>query len=448
MNEDQTFDNVLAQKFNTLSLLRFAFPTIAMMIFMGLYTIVDTIFVARFVNEYALSAINIVCPIINVTVGLGTMLATGGNAIISRKMGSGMVKEAKENFTFLIIVGTVIGALITLIGLSCLNPIIYKLGASNLLYPYCRDYLLIILLFIPANILQTLFQNLFVTAGKPGIGFTVSILAGVANIVFDYIFIVFMKMGIAGAALGTGIGYSLPAIAGLFYFAKSKGSLSFCRPKLDLKVLAESCFNGSSEMIGQLATAITTLLFNHTMMSLVGENGVAAITIIIYSQFLLSTLYIGYSMGVVPIIGYNYGSRNTEQQKAIFRICITFIAAVSFTVFVVCLLGSRFIVSLFADSNSDVYQLAVKGFSIFAYSFLFCGLNIFASAMFTALSNGKISAVLSLLRTFGFVSTGLLILPKVFGITGVWLAVPAAECIVFVISISCLLYYRKRYGYI
>ncbi len=153
-------------------------------------------------------------------------------------------------------------------------------------------------------------------------------------------------------------------------------------------------------------------------------------------------------MGVAPIIGYNYGSKNTTQQKAIFRICIGFILAVSFTVFLVCLLGSRFIVSLFADSNSDVYQLAVKGFSIFAYSFLFCGLNIFTSAMFTALSNGKVSAVLSLLRTFGFVSTGLLILPKVCGITGVWLAVPAAECIVFAISISCLLHYRKQYGYI
>lgn len=447
MNNRPSFDNVLAQKFNPFSLLRFAFPTIAMMIFMGLYTIVDTIFVARFVNEYALSAINIVCPVINITVGLGTMLAAGGNAIISRKMGSGMIQEAKENFTLLIITGAVLGFFITVIGLCCFKPIIYGLGASELLFPYCRAYLMIILFFIPANILQTLFQNLFVTAGRPEIGFTISIIAGLANIIFDYLFIVFADMGIAGAALGTGIGYLLPGIVGLFYFSKNTGMLSFCKPKFDFKVLFESCFNGSSEMVGQLAAAITTLLFNQTMISIAGESGVAAITIMIYSQFLLNTLYIGFSMGVAPVIGYNYGSKNIEQQKTIFRICIKFVMAVSLIIFLICLLGNRFIVILFADRSSDVYQLSTHGFSIFAYSFLFCGLNIFTSAMFTAFSNGKVSAILSLLRTFGFVTTGLLIFPKICGITGVWLAVPIAECIVFMISIDCLFHYRKWYGY-
>ncbi len=448
MNHEHPSTNILAQNFTPVSLLRFALPTIAMMIFMGLYTIVDTIFVARFVNEYALSAINIVCPVINITVGLGTMLATGGNAIISRNMGSGMMQEARENFTLLIISGAVLGFSITALGLSCLNPLLYRLGASNLLFPYCRAYLSVLLLFVPANMLQTLFQNLFVTAGKPEIGFTVSILAGGSNILFDYIFIVLADMGISGAALGTGIGYLLPSIVGLFYFSKHTGNLSFRRPKFDLSVLAESCFNGSSEMVGQLAAAITTLLFNRIMISLAGESGVAAITIIIYSQFLLNTFYIGYSMGVAPVIGYNYGSRNTAQQKTVFRICITFIMSASLAIFVICLLGSRYIVALFANSSSDVYLLSVSGFSIFAFSFLFCGLNIFTSAMFTALSNGKVSAVLSLLRTFGFVTTGLLLLPEICGFTGVWLAVPIAEGIVFVISIGCLFHYRKRYGYL
>ena len=447
MNENHITDNVLAKNFNTLSLLNFALPSVAMMIFMGIYTIVDTIFVARFINEYALSSINIVCPIINITVGLGTMLATGGNAIISRKMGSNKLQDAKEVFTLLTISSALIGVLITLIGLTWLKPIIYSLGASDTLYPYCRDYLVILFFFIPANMLQTLFQNLFITAGKPGLGFTVSVAAGLANILFDYLFIVIMDMGISGAALGTGIGYILPVITGICYFTKTKGNLSFSKPKFDYKVLFESCFNGSSEMVSQLATAVTTLFFNREIMILAGETGVAAITIIIYSQFLLSTLYIGYSMGVAPVIGYNYGSENTIQQKRIFSICMVFITVTSLAVFSLCLLGNKYIIMLFADSSSKVYSLAQKGFSVFAYSFLFCGLNIFVCAMFTALSNGKISSILSLLRTFGFVTAGLLILPKLYGIIGIWLAVPIAEGIVFIISIICVLHYRKQYRY-
>ena len=209
-------DNILDQKWSAGSLLRFAFPTIVMMIFMGLYTIVDTIFVAQFVNTDALSSINIVCPIINITVGLGTMIATGGNAIVSRKMGAGENQEAKEDFTLLILTGAVIGFLILLGGTIWIDKIVYALGASDLLFPYCKDYLMVLFLFIPANILQTLFSNLFVTAGKPGLGFGLSVLAGVANIILDYTFIVPCGLGIRGAAL---LRLSDPhgCRAGLFY---------------------------------------------------------------------------------------------------------------------------------------------------------------------------------------------------------------------------------------
>ena len=428
-------DNILDQKWSAGSLLRFAFPTIVMMIFMGLYTIVDTIFVAQFVNTDALSSINIVCPIINVTVGLGTMIATGGNAIVSRKMGAGENQEAKEDFTLLIITGAVIGL------------IIYALGASNLLFPYCKDYLKVLFLFIPANVLQTLFSNLFVTAGKPGLGFGLSVLAGVANIILDYIFIVPCGLGIQGAALGTGFGYLIPTVVGLVYFAQSKGTLSFAKPKFKWGVIKESCFNGSSEMVGQLATAITTFLFNNTMMDLLGEDGVAAITIIIYSQFLLNTLYIGYSMGIAPIIGFNYGNKNNVQQKKVFGISMGFIAAASVLIFTVSMFGGSHIVRLFADSTSEVYRIAANGFTIFSFSFLFCGLNNFTSAMFTALSNGKVSAVLSFLRTFGLLAGGILLLPHIWGIAGVWLAVPIAEGVMFFVSVLCLIYFRKRYSY-
>ncbi|MCI8477398.1 MAG: MATE family efflux transporter [Oscillospiraceae bacterium] len=440
-------DNILDQKWSAGSLLRFAFPTIVMMIFMGLYTIVDTIFVAQLVNMDALSSINIVCPILNITVGLGTMIAAGGNAIVSRKMGAGENQEAREAFTLLILTGAIIGFLILLGGTTWIDKIVYALGASDLLFPYCKDYLSVLLLFIPANILQTLFSNLFVTAGKPGLGFGLSVLAGVANIILDYIFIVPCGLGIQGAAWGTGFGYLIPTAVGLVYFARSKGTLSFTRPKLNWAVIRESCFNGSSEMVGQLATAVTTFLFNHTMMNLLGEVGVAAITITIYAQFLLNTLYIGFSIGIAPIIGFNYGKRNEVQQKQVFSISMRFIAAASISIFAVSMFGGPCIVRLFTDETSEVYRITANGFTIFSYSFLFCGLNNFTSAMFTALSNGKVSALLSFLRTFGLLAGGILLLPHIWGITGVWLAVPAAEGIMFVVSAACLVHHRKQYSY-
>lgn len=443
-------ENVLDQEWNVSSLLKFAFPTIVMMIFMGLYTMVDTIFVARLVNMDALSAINIVCPVINLTVGLGTMLAAGGNAIVSRKMGEGAEQEAREDFTLLVAAGVAMGTALLAAGLFWMEEIILFLGASDRLFPYCRDYLTVLVLFIPANILQTLFANFLVTAGRPGLGLGLSVLAGVANIIFDYLFLVPLGMGIRGAALGTGIGYLIPAAAGMVFFMGKRGTLFFVPLRREgtapgwvqvsgrMKVAAESCINGSSEMVSQLATALTTYLFNITMMGLAGEDGVAAITIMIYSQFLLNTLFLGYSMGIAPVIGFHYGNKNHTRQRRVLRISAGFLAVTSLAVFGFSRTGGEYIAGMFAQKASEVYKLAVHGFGIFSFGFLFCGWNIFASGMFTALSNGKISAAISFLRTFGLLAGSILLLPRVWGIAGVWLAVPAAEGVMFVVSAGCL----------
>lgn len=425
------------------NILRFAFPTIVMMVFMGLYTIVDTIFVARFVSTDALSAINIVCPVINLTVGLGTMIAAGGSAVVSRKMGAGLEQEAKEDFTLLVLAAAGIGAAILICGTLWLNPILLALGASERLLPFCRDYLGLLLLFLPANVIQTVYANLFVTAGKPGLGFGLSVLAGLANILLDYIFIVPGGMEIRGAALGTGLGYLIPAAAGTVFFFRNRGALSFVKPRWRGALLTESCLNGSSEMVGQLAAALTTFLFNLTMMERLGEDGVAAVTIMIYSQFLLNTLFIGFSMGVAPVIGFHYGSGNRKQQRKILSICIRFLAAASLLIFALSISGGPLVVRMFTPDASRVYEIAAAGFPVFSVSFLFCGFNIFISALFTALSNGKVSAVLSFLRTFGLLCGGILLLPRLFGITGVWMAVPMAEGIMFFVSLGCLIYYRE-----
>ncbi len=436
-------EHIFDQKWSAASLLRFAFPTIIMMVFMGLYTIVDTIFVARFVSTDALSAINIVCPVINLTVGLGTMIAAGGSAVVSRKMGAGLEQEAKEDFTLLVLAAAGIGAAILICGTLWLNPILLALGASERLLPYCRDYLGLLLLFLPANVIQTVYANLFVTAGKPGLGFGLSVLAGLANILLDYVFIVLGGMEIRGAALGTGLGYLIPAAAGTVFFFRNRGALFFVKPRWRGALLTESCLNGSSEMVGQLAAALTTFLFNLTMMERLGEDGVAAVTIMIYSQFLLNTLFIGFSMGVAPVIGFHYGSGNRKQQRKILSICIRFLAAASLLIFALSISGGSLVVRMFTPDASRVYEIAAAGFPVFSVSFLFCGFNIFISALFTALSNGKISAVLSFLRTFGLLCGGILLLPRLFGITGVWMAVPMAEGIMFFVSLGCLIYYRE-----
>lgn len=365
--------NPLSQDFTIKSLLKFAFPTILMMIFMGLYTVVDTIFVARFVDTIALSALNIVCPVVNLIVGLGTMLATGGSAIVARKMGAGEQQKAAQNFTLIISAGVFLGVLIAVVGTVFIERIVWGLGASSILFPYCKEYLFVLLLFTPASILQVLFQNLIVTAGRPRMGMVLGVSAGIANILLDYIFMVPLQMGIKGAAFGTGIGYMIPAVIGLLFFSTKKNHLHFRKPVIDFSVLAESCTNGFSEMVSQAATAVTTFLFNRIMMKLLGENGVAAITIIIYTQFLLSALYIGFSMGVAPVISYNYGKQEVKQLKNVFSICMRFIIFVSISVFLVAFIFGSPLVSIFTEKGTPIYEIARNGFLIFPFSFLFCG---------------------------------------------------------------------------
>ncbi len=438
-------ETILGQDFNRRQLLLFALPTLLMMLFLGLYTVVDTLFVAHFVNTDALAAVNIVTPLISLVVGLGTMLATGGNAVISRQLGEGRPRQACHSFSLIIFTGALLGLILALLGSLYLEPLLQFLGASAGIARYARPYLRILLLFFPAYLLQTIFANLFVTAGHPGLGSLLAVASGLLNIALDYIFIVKMQMGVAGAAWGTGCGYLLPSLAGLLFFGlRRQENLHLCRCAWQPAVIAESCLNGCSEMVGQLATAVSVLLFNHTMQRLAGDDGVAAITIMNYAQFLFNTLYIGFGMGVAPIIGYNYGSRNFGRLRRIIGCCLEFIAAASLANFLLAFGGGQILVRIFAGPQGEVFQLAAGGFQIFAVSFLFGGLNIFSSALFTALSDGQTSALLSFLRTFGFLTPAILILPQIWQQTGVWLAIPAAEGLSLIFSLFCLHRLQRR----
>lgn len=439
--------NTIGKKFNFFSLLKFTFPTIIMMIVTALYTIIDSIFVSNVVGTDALSAINIVFPVFSIVIAIAIMLGTGGSAIIARKLGDGDEKTARENLSLIYLVGLVVGIIILIIGIAFIKPIIYGLGGTDNLYGYCKDYLFIMLLFMPSSIIQMLNQTFLVTAGKPSLGLWLSIGAGVANVVLDYIFIFEMGLGIKGAAIATGIGYTIAAVGGVWFLLSKRSNLYFVKPKFDGKVLFETCTNGSSEMVANLAIAITTFLFNILMMKYLGENGVAAITIILYVQFLINAVFMGFSMGVAPVISYNYGEENYEQIKKIFKYCIIFILASSIMAYGISVVFEADFVRLFTEKGSDVYNIAVKGFSIFSINFLFAGVNIFATAMFTAFSNGKVSAIISFLRTFVFITAGLVILPMIFAANGVWVAMAVAEFLSMIVSIVYLYKYRKEYQY-
>ncbi|WP_316858671.1 MATE family efflux transporter [uncultured Cohaesibacter sp.] len=440
-------ENGLATKFSAAKLLRFAFPTILMMIFFGLYTIIDTIFVARYVGTDALSAINIVTPVIGLIVGLGTMMAAGGSALIAWEMGNGRNDTARQIFSLIVLVTSVAGCIIALAGLIWISPLLHLLGASELLMPLGRDYLGTLFVFVPANMMQVLFASLLITAGRPGLGMLVGVAGGLANILFDYLFIVGFSMGIRGAALATGIGYLVPAIAGLlFFWLNRRGTLFFCRPKPDVRALLKSAYNGSSEMIGQASTAITVFLFNMAMMDRLGEDGVAAITIMIYSQFLLSSVFIGFSMGVAPVISYLHGQADREALRRVVAICLRAVAAVSIAVTMLLLSQGWFVVGLFAPESSHVHAISREGFLIFPYAFLFIGTNIFFSALFTALSNGTLSVLLSFCRNL-LIACSIVVMPRFLGVSGLWLAVPFAECASLGLAVWIAAMNRQRYGY-
>lgn len=445
MNEMQ---NKLAKEYNFVSLLKFSLPTIVMMVFMSLYSMVDGIFVSRLIGTNALAATNIVYPIVSVVIAAGIMLGTGGSAVVACRMGENKPHEARREFTMLLVSGVGLGLLITAAGLLSLKPLLRFLGASEAIFGLCYEYAWTLLCFTVPSILQMLFQMFFVTAGKAGIGLTFTILGGVANIVLDYVFIARFGWGIGGAALATGIGYSIPAVSGLAWFALDRtGTLFFVRPAWNGRVLLQTMANGSSEMVTNLSAAVITYLFNILMIRYLGEDGVAAITIVLYAEFFLIAIYLGFSSGIAPILSYNHGERNVARLKRLFGISVRFLLGCSLLTFAGAVLFAENVVGIFAARGTPVFAFAVHGYYLYAFSYLFKGVNIFASSMFTALSDGITSAFLSFMRTLVFIVAGMFILPRWLQIDGVWLVVPVAEVLSIVLSVYFFRWqFRTKWG--
>ncbi len=439
-----TMDQEITLRF----LLRFTLPSIIMMMVLSLYTFADGMLVSHFVGAEAFSAINVVYPLMSVVVALGTMFGTGTTAIVSRKLGEGDQKGANELFSFVIVVTMGVGAVFGAVTIAFLPSLIDLLGANAALYPYCYQYAMPLLCFLPMSILQIQFQSLIVAAGKPQMGLCVTVISGITNIILDYVFMGVFHWGISGAAIATGIGFCIPAVFGLCYFGwNERAAFRLVRPVQNWRQLAGAAANGASEMVSYLSESVTTFLFNITMMRLIGQQGVAAVAIVLYVDFMLVAMSLGYAMGVTPLISYNYGKQDTDNIRKIFRMSLILcvIMGVCMTAGTHWLGGG--LAALFVSPKDPIYALAVVGMGYYGFSYLCKGINLFASALFTAFGNGQVSAFLSLLRTLIFLAGSILVMAALFGVTGVWCAAPVAELLALCVSVSCIVRYRRIYPY-
>ena len=440
-------ENVYEKPVNLGNILKFAIPTIAMSVFMSFYTMVDGLFVSNLVGTKALSAINLAAPLIQLVTAISTMLATGGSAVIMKKMGEQKGEEAKEDFTFLILVNVVTGFVMCGCGYLLMDRIFAGMGLSADVSGYCMEYLSRYLLFTVPILLMNNFSLYMIASGKATLSLICSVAGGILNMVLDYVFIAILGMGIGGAAVATGLGYSVTAAAGLFVFSSKKSLLHFKKPVLRFKVLANAATNGCSEMATALVTGIITMMFNWTMLHYVGEGGVAAVTIIMYVLMFASSLYTGYSYGVAPMISYYYGKQDSVKLKKVTGTSLKVIAVISVVTVAASFIMTKPLVSVFARPDNPVYGLAVTGNRICTIALFFIGFNIFASGMFTALSNGIVSAILAFSRSFVFMLITMLVLPAVLGVNGIWMATPAAELMALALSVGMFIIYRKKYHY-
>ncbi len=435
--------DVLNRPIHLKMLIGFSLPTILSMVFMSIYTTVDGLFVARLVNTDALSAVNIVMPMVFIATGIGTMFGSGGNALVAKKIGEGKKQEAREDFSLLLFTSFVVSLVISVLCFVFLKPLLRSLGSDDNLMTYCIEYMYPILIAMPFTVFGMMLSMSYITVGKAHFGLWMSILGGVLNIVLDWLFIAIFKWGIAGAAIATSIGYVTTSIIGLVYFfVNRKHELYIVKPKWRWHTIIKSCTNGSSEMIGVFAGSIVAILFNSILMRMAGSDGVASITIMLYVQELFNAVYRGYATGIAPVISYNFGRDDSVRLKKIHSISTKVILLASFVLTGVCIVLAPTLVEFFAGDNQSVLEMAVHGFRIFAISCLFVGINVYSSSLFTALNDGKTSAILSFCRTVIFLVVPVLVLPMIIGLDGVWWSMPIGELLSFAISIY---YFRKLY---
>lgn len=420
-------NNPLNREFKRRELIAFSMPTIIMMVVISTYSILDVALISRLVSLDSMAAANIAFPVSSILMGIGIMLGRGGSAAVAKKMGEDNQREACSDFSFLVLSGIFIGMITAFLGIFCAEEIALLLGANEVLLKDTVIYLRVLMIFSPFTLLQLMFQSFYVTAGKGKLGMKLMIISGITDAILNVVFMGILQMGILGAGLSTVIGHSISAVVGLLMFYRKKEGLRFLKPSYQWRVLIKSCSNGSAEMVTNLSGGVTTFLFNSVMLGYYGEAGVSAITIITYTQFFLSSIYIGFSSGVAPIFSFHLGAKKEESIKRLRKESLQVITGMSVSITLLSFIFSPMIVRIFADSTETVYELAKTGMKFLAVSFLFTGMNTFVSSYFSAMTRGQISAFISTMRKLVFLVVGIFIFPIFLKANGVWVSILSAE---------------------
>ena len=438
----------LSDHFSYKRLIKFVIPSVVMMIFTSIYGVVDGLFVSNFVGKIPFAAVNIIFPVMMVLGGFGFMLGTGGTAIVAKTLGLGEKEKANEYFTFIIIFTAVGGATLAVIASSLAEPIAKLLGAEGEMLEYAVRYGRIVLLGMPFFMLQNSFQNFFITAEKPKLGLAVTVIAGVTNMVLDALLIAVFNLGIEGAALATSLSQMVGALIPVFYFAITKTSaIRFVRTHAYWSMLFKACYNGFSELLSNISSSVVTILYNYQLLRFAGEDGVAAYGAIMYVAFIFIAIFIGFVIGASPIVSFHFGAGNTDELKSLRKKSINIVLVVGGVMLVTAFLLSRPLCQLFVGYDQLLFDITLRGFVIYAFSYMLSGFNIFGSSFFTALNDGTVSAIISFLRTLVFQVLAILLLPELLALDGVWLSIIFAELLSCVVTVCFLVIKKKKYNY-
>ena len=430
-------------------LLRVTLPSIVMMIFTSIYCVTDGFFVSNFAGKAAFTAVNFIMPYLMILGCVGFLFGTGGSALIGKTMGEGDRKHADRLFSMVICVTALSGLALGVLGIVLLRPVAELLGAEGELLENCVRYGRLILIANPAYVLQFAFQCLFATAGKPKLGLAVTVAAGVTNMVLDALFVGVFRWGIAGAAVATSLSQCVGGLLPLLYFLGkwNRSELHLTRFRFDGRALGRICGNGSSELMSNISMSLVGMLYNAQLMRYGGQNGIAAYGVLMYVSMIFHACFIGYAVGVSPVVSFHFGAQNRPELHSLLRKSLRLIAVVAVTMTAASMVIIPYVARIFVGYDTQLLALTSRAFRLYALSFLIMGFNVYASSFFTALGDGVTSALISFLRTLVFQLAALLLLPALWGIDGVWLAVTAAELAALAVSVYMFVTKDQKFHY-
>lgn len=438
----------LSDHFTYRRLLRFTLPSIAMMIFTSIYGVVDGFFVSNFVGKTPFAAVNFIMPFLMILGAFGFMFGTGGSALISKTMGEGDMRRANRLFSLLTYMTAGVGAVVAILGIVLIRPVAIWLGAEGAMLEDCVLYGRIILMALPFFMLQMEFQSFFVTAEKPQLGFWATVAAGVTNMVLDALFMAVFRWGITGAAIATALSQTVGGVIPLVYFGRRNSSLlRLGRTSFDGRALLKTCTNGSSELMSNVSMSLVGMLYNVQLMKYAGEDGVAAYGVLMYVCFIFIAVFIGYSIGIAPVVGYHLGAENYGELKSLLKKSLVLLTGTSVGMVALSLVLARPLSMLYVGYDPGLFEMTLRGFIFNSFSFLFSGIAIFGSGFFTALNNGLVSAIMSFLRTLVFQVAAILLLPLIWELDGIWASIVASELAAAAVTVTFLVAMRKRYHY-